>query len=224
MIKPLNPINSMAGQTINHFTPHEIEITDGSPIIKITVAGWHSVEDVSLKPIFKQNLTIYYPTWTIDAFETLASVVNNHPEWLGQEAPAGSVWNPLTSTWVVYPVIPLEDIQQVKWNEIKAIRDTKEFDSFTYNGMVFDGDVNAQRRLAGYISVSKSALQNELPFSADFILADNSEVTLTAEDFIGIEMAKVIQVAGVFAVATNLRNQIYAATSKEEVEALIWPQ
>ncbi len=116
----------------------------------------------------------------------------------------------------------LEDIQQAKWNEIKSIRDTKEFGAFTYNGMVFDGDENAQRRLSGYISVSKSAIQSNTPFSANFILKDNSVVTLTASDFVGIELAKITQVAQAFDISTTLRAAIYAATTAEAIDLIAW--
>lgn len=118
---------------------------------------------------------------------------------------------------------PLGYAKWVKWNEIKTVRNTEEFGDFPYNGMVFDGDVDSQRRLAGYISVSKTAIQNNTPFTAQFTLADNTEVTLTAEDFVGIEQAKVTQVASVFSIAANLREQINNATSVEAVEIIKWP-
>ena len=116
----------------------------------------------------------------------------------------------------------LEDLQALKWAEIKQARTQAEFGPFIYNGMEFDGDLDAQRRLASYISVSKSAIASGVPFQAEFILADDSVVTLTAQDFVGIEMAKVQQVAAAFAHAVQLRAQIDAATTKEEVEAVVW--
>lgn len=116
----------------------------------------------------------------------------------------------------------LNKLKDTKWEDIKLKRDESEFDLFEYNGMIFDGDVNAQRRLNGYISVSKSAILAGQEFSANFILADNSVVLLTAQDFVGIELAKITAVASVFDKATLLRKQIYEAATKEDVEKIQW--
>lgn len=116
----------------------------------------------------------------------------------------------------------LQDFKGTKWADVKQSRSAAEFGTFTYNNMVFDGDLDAQRRLASYVSVSKSALSVGQPFSAEFILANNTVVTLTAQDFVGIELAKVQAVAVAFAHATNLRAQIESATTIEEVEAIVW--
>ena len=70
----------------------------------------------------------------------------------------------------------------------------------------------------------KAAIAAGQPFSADFALADNTLVTLTAQDFVGIEMAKVQAVAEAFAHASALRLQIEAATSAAELDAVPgWP-
>jgi len=116
----------------------------------------------------------------------------------------------------------LEDFKSLKWNEIKAARTEVEFGPFTYNGMEFDGDLDAQRRLAAYVSVSKSALASSQTFSADFTLANNSVVNLTAEDFVGIELAKVQAVAAAFAKANALRLDIENATTIEELGGIVW--
>lgn len=116
----------------------------------------------------------------------------------------------------------LQDLKDAKWAAIKQARDAAEFSTFTYNDMVFDGDLNAQRRLASYISVSKSAIAAGQPFSADFTLADNSPVTLSAQDFVGIELAKVQAVAAAFSHGAMLRNQIELATVVAELTSIAW--
>ena len=116
----------------------------------------------------------------------------------------------------------LNDLKLAKWAEIKRHRDTAEFATFTYNGMEFDGDLDAQRRLTAYISISKSAIAAGQPFAAEFILANNQVVMLTAQNFLGIELAKVQAVAAAFAHATALREQIEAATTAAELDALVW--
>lgn len=116
----------------------------------------------------------------------------------------------------------LEQLKTDKWAEIKTHRDAEEFGPFVYNGMTFDGDADAQRRLMVYISVSKSALSQGIEFSLEFTLANNTEVMLQANDFVAIELAKANQVAAVFAKAALLRQQITEASSKEELEAISW--
>lgn len=114
------------------------------------------------------------------------------------------------------------DMQALKWEDIKKFRDAAEFGPFQYNGMEFDGDVDAQRRLSGYISISKGAIAAEQPFSAVFTLANNTEVLLTAQDFVGIEIAKVSSVAAAFSKAADLRKQIEAAGTLAELNAINW--
>ena len=116
----------------------------------------------------------------------------------------------------------LDDHKSAKWKEIKRQRDVAEFATFTYNNMEFDGDLDAQRRLTAYISVSKSSIAAGQPFEAEFTLANNTNVTLTAQDFVGIELAKVQAVAATFNHASALRSQIDAATTVQEVEAITW--
>lgn len=116
----------------------------------------------------------------------------------------------------------LEAVRTIKWEEVKQARTDVEFGEFTYNGMVFDGDLDAQRRLSILVSLSKSAIAAGEPFSADFTLADNTEVVLTAQDFINIEIAKAQTVTDAFAKARLLRQRINAATTKEEIVAISW--
>lgn len=157
-----------------------------------------------------------------------------------QGPPGGDWWDSELSQWRVKPVQPsphhtfdytakqwvdprtLDDHKSAKWKEIKRQRDVAEFATFTYNNMEFDGDLDAQRRLAAYISVSKSSIAAGQPFEAEFTLANNTNVTLTAQDFVGIELTKVQAVAAAFNHASALRAQIDAATTVQEVEAITW--
>ena len=116
----------------------------------------------------------------------------------------------------------LDDHKSARWKEIKRQRDVAEFATFTYNNMEFDGDLDAQRRLTAYISVSKSSIAAGQPFEAEFTLANNTNVTLTAQDFVGIELAKVQAVAATFNHASALRDQIDAATTVQGVESITW--
>lgn len=114
----------------------------------------------------------------------------------------------------------IEDFKAEKLAKVKAARDAQEFSPFTYNGMVFDGDLDAQRRLSVLVSASKTAIASGYSFTKDFTLADNSVVQLTAEDFVGIEMAKLWQVDVAFQEYRIKKAAIETATTIEELEAI----
>lgn len=114
----------------------------------------------------------------------------------------------------------LSDFKLEKQAHLKKQRDEAEFGPFTYNGMTFDGDLDAQRRLSVLVSAAKSAIAAGYTFTKEFTLADNSVVQLTAEDFIGIEMAKLWQVDEAFQVYRAKKAAIEAATTLDDLEAI----
>ena len=128
------------------------------------------------------------------------------------------VFNYTTKQWKDARTV--DDFKAEKSAAIKKIRDATEFSPFTYNGMTFDGDLDAQRRLSVLVSAAKSAIAAGYSFTKDFTLADNTVVQLTAEDFIGIEMAKLWQVDVAFQGYRVKKAAIEAATTLEELEAI----
>lgn len=115
----------------------------------------------------------------------------------------------------------LNDIKSSARREIVRRRDAVEFGPFTYAGVVFDGNADAQRRLSGCASAAKSAIAAGHTFNKEYTLADNSVVTLSAEDFVGIEMAKIFQVDLAFQTARERQALIESATTVEQVEAVL---
>lgn len=118
-------------------------------------------------------------------------------------------------------VLDIRKAREVFTAGAKLQRDAAEFGPFTYNGMTFDGDLDAQRRLSGLVSAAKSAIAAGHTFTKDFTLADNSVVQLTAEDLVGVEMAKLWQVDVAFQEYRAKRAAIEAATTLEELEAIV---
>ena len=74
--------------------------------------------------------------------------------------------------------------------------------------------------MASATAAAKSAIAAGHTFTKDFTLADNTVVQLTAEDFIGIEMAKLLQVDVAFQEYREKKAQIDSATTLEELEAI----
>ncbi len=140
------------------------------------------------------------------------------------------VWDVETLSWVKNPneeqeralkqAQELIEAKASKRTLFKQARDSVEYGPFIYNGMVFDGNSDAQRRLSVLVSAAKTALAMGNNFTKGFTLADNTVVQLTAEDFIGIEMAKLWQVDVVFQEYRLKKAAIEAATTLEELEAI----
>lgn len=140
------------------------------------------------------------------------------------------VWDSVNMVWAPNPSEEQERVlkqaQELigakvsKQTLLKQARDSVEYGPFTYNGMTFDGDLDAQRRLSVLVSAAKSAIAAGYSFTKDFTLADNTVVQLTAEDFIGIEMAKLWQVDVAFQEYRLKKAAIEAAATLEELEAI----
>lgn len=125
------------------------------------------------------------------------------------------MWSNVHMAWV--DCRSFEQIKEDALIELKARRDAKEYGPFLYNGMTFDGDLDAQRRLSVLVSAAKSAIAAGHSFTKDFTLADNTVVQLTAEDFVGIEMAKLWQVDAAFQEYRAKKAAIEAATTHAEL-------
>ena len=130
--------------------------------------------------------------------------------------PLHHTWSEVLLSWVV----DMGAARQYFVKVAKAARSAKEFAPFVYNDMTFDGDLDAQRRLSVLVSAAKSAIAAGYSFTKDFTLADNTVVQLTAEDFIGIEMAKLWQVDVAFQEYRLKKAAIEAAATLEELEAI----
>ena len=74
--------------------------------------------------------------------------------------------------------------------------------------------------MASATAAAKSAIAAGHTFTKDFTLADNTVVQLTAEDFIGIEMAKLWQVDVAFQEYRLKKDAIEAATTVAELDAI----
>lgn len=152
----------------------------------------------------------------VDIMEQFMHVGGGTLKFVGKPPNLFSMYDLVVDAWIT-------DLQAAKafFGEAeKTKRNEVEFSPFTYNGMTFDGDLDAQRRLSVLVSAAKSAIAAGYSFTKDFTLADNTVVQLTAEDFIGIEMAKLWQVDVAFQEYRLKKAAIEAAATLEELEAI----
>lgn len=113
--------------------------------------------------------------------------------------------------------------KRVKWLEIKSVRDSLEFGTFIWDSSEFDSTSDAQSRIQGAAQLATLSISAGQPFSIDWTLADNTVRTLSGEDMINVGLALGQHVSSIHAIARVLRASIDSATTKEEVEAVIWP-
>ena len=135
-----------------------------------------------------------------------------------QPSPAHE-WNWATKQWAY----DIEEGRAQAWSRIKSARESVEFGAFVWDGHTFDGDSESQRRIQGAAQLATLAQATGQPFSIDWTLADNTQVTLTAAEMIGVGVALGQHVNGAHGIARTLRTQIDAATTPEELEAIQWP-
>ena len=112
----------------------------------------------------------------------------------------------------------LQDFKEAQWTLIKQARSNAEYAGFTWDGSTFDSDAISQQRITGAVALAQ--MSNE--FTIGWVLANNQVRTLNSLDMMQVGAALGQHVAAQFAKGVLLREQIEAATTKEEVEAVVW--
>jgi hypothetical protein len=111
----------------------------------------------------------------------------------------------------------------MKWVEIKAERAAREYGTYTTpQGQVVDIDAQSQARILSTYSLAVDAKAAAAPFSVVWTLADDSEVTLNANQMIAFGKQVMQYISGLYDTARGLRAQIVAASTVAEVEAIQW--
>lgn len=112
----------------------------------------------------------------------------------------------------------LQEYKDAKWEEMKAERQAQEFSTVTYNGNVYDADALSQQRIQGAAQLAVL----DANISVDWTLLDNSVVTLTAAEIIGLGIALGVHVTAAYNRGRTVRVEVESATTKAEVDAITW--
>lgn len=125
--------------------------------------------------------------------------------------------------WIVADQSFVENVELVrdtKWAIVKARRDQAECGGCsTLYGRV-DTNEAAKLNLNGAVTMAQIALSSAQSFSIQWTMADNSIVTLDANQMIVVGVAVGQHVNACHDVARQLREQIAAATSIVDIEAI----
>lgn len=119
----------------------------------------------------------------------------------------------------VMPEASLEEIKNLKWQEIKMIRSAKEGAPFSYLGKSFDCN---WANLVWAVEAARSAFVLGKEFSLEWTCTDNTSVVLVAEDFVNIALIIAKRAADIHKKSQQYRVQIESASTTEEVEAIVW--
>lgn len=114
----------------------------------------------------------------------------------------------------------LDSVKAHTWERIKAARNTAETADFLCGGGLYQVDKD---RIVGAAQLALIAQAAGQPYSIDWTLSDNTQVTLDAAGMMAVGAALGEQVATTFAIGRELRGQIAAATSIDTLEAIVWP-
>ena len=118
-------------------------------------------------------------------------------------------------------VPPLEDVKAAKIAEFKSIRDTEEVEPIQTEKGIFDYDDKSRDRLA----IARQALTDA--GGAGTIMwttADNQRVPMGVVDFAAINGAAAMRSNSLHVLYNDLKTQVNACETVEEVEAIVWPE
>ena len=113
----------------------------------------------------------------------------------------------------------IEDVKSRKISEFKNKRDNEEVAPIAYNGHTFDYDDKSRERMR----IARDALTDAGGAdSIDWTTADNQRVTITIADFAQINALAALRSNALHIKYNQLKAQIEAAKTIEEVEAVVW--
>ena len=117
------------------------------------------------------------------------------------------------NTWV----IDLDQLKDIKWNTVKSKRQQIEDGGFVWNNYTFDSNLTSQSRIQGACQL---ALMDTANFTIDWTLQNNLVLTLSGTDMLQVGIAMGQHINSTHIHARNLRTDIYACTTKEQLELI----
>lgn len=122
----------------------------------------------------------------------------------------------------------LAELQAAAWLRIKAERDLREQAGAPYLGKILDSDEKSVTRISIAVQAAQAAISAGTAFSLDWTMQDNSVVTMTASEVVGMSVALATHSNGLHLAARVVHEKILAATDAAGVEAsekaVVWPE
>lgn len=118
---------------------------------------------------------------------------------------------------------PLEFVVDEKWSNLKMQRDEKLYEPLLTDYGVFDADARSQKNITDAIALMQTAEAQQPGQTIMFTLADNSVTTLTTQQMVNVGLALGQRTQQIYNTSRQLRAQLDAAQTVQEVEAITWP-
>lgn len=148
----------------------------------------------------------------LDAYSSAAEWCNNNNATIEDKG----------EYYEVVPVIKsLDEAKENKVNELKSVRDTKEVEPVQTSKGIFDYDDKSRDRLA---IARQSLTDNPSVESIVWTTADNQRVAMTISDFAEINSMAAYRSNRLHVKYNDLKAEVNAAQTVEEVEAIHWPE
>ena len=206
------PVTLPSGSQVTHHAIGKIEISPDGRALLVFGSSWGSAEARvdGCEPIDRFHIRI-----PIDA--ACPALMNDIGQWLvSSDLLAGGAITPAE-------ILAVEDVRLARWAYVKARRMAAEFGPFEFEGLVFDADQMSQARIQGAVQLAVLSLQAGGNFAIDWTLADNTVVTLSAAQMLGVGQALAANVQAAYDTARVLRQQIEAAGTAEAIGEVRWP-
>jgi hypothetical protein len=129
-------------------------------------------------------------------------------------------WDWATKQW--HEPADMEPARAAKWSQIKAARDADENGGFDTAWGRFDSDPASQTKLIGAAQLASIALAQGAPFGIEWTLQDNTSVPLDANQMISVGVALAAHIDAAHQRGRQLRAQIEAATTLQDLESITW--
>lgn len=120
------------------------------------------------------------------------------------------------------PERPLEELKVLKRKEINQARDNAEQGGFEYLGKMFDSDPVSCQRIALASQTALISKQAQQEFSVVWTCQDNSKISLSADETIGLSVALTSWSNTCHVKASELKTLVDKAETKEEIDTIEW--
>lgn len=114
------------------------------------------------------------------------------------------------------------DYKKRAWERIKAARDAAETAGFTYMAKTFDADPRSVQRITVAVQAANAAIAAGSPFSINWKTADNSVLTMNAQQMLGVPAALAQHADAQHQKAASLLAKIEAATTANAIDLVVW--
>jgi hypothetical protein len=149
------------------------------------------------------------------------AVINYQPPAPLNDTTQTWAWDVPTSRWV--SVKTLAALQSDAWNRIKSARDAAIDAPLPTPYGTFDSYAEARNNISDAVLLAQTLTSVGQLVAIAYTLADNSVVTLNLAMIVTVGLLLGSKVQTARGTATGLRTLINAATTAQQLDAIVWP-